>query len=716
MKKNFRIRRAAAPLGLAAALALTAIPAFGEEIEKTPAFPGAEGYGRYTTGGRGGSVYHVTNLNDSGEGSLRWALSQTGPRTIVFDVSGTIHLLSSLRIPENTTIAGQTAPGDGICLADYPVSLGANNIIRYMRFRLGNTYVTQDGADGWDGLSAMDSHDIIVDHCSVSWSIDECCSILGNVNTTLQWTLVAQSLVNSGHSKGAHGYGGNWGGTHASFHHNLLTHHTSRTPRLGPRPTTQENEIMDMRNNVMYNYGNLGCYGGEGMNVNIVNNYYRRGPASPTSTNGKRIAGVGIRTEAYCKTYPAYAPMLHVWGTYFVDGNMNHNYADVYADNWNNGFYNQIKASDNDGLWNDEIKEQIHLYEPIDFVATTTHPADVAYQRVLDYVGASLKRDSFDALMVDDVNRGRATYTGSGLSQGYVNSQNDNKPYGAGDDWNAWPELESLPALPDTDGDGIPDEWELANGLDPNKKADGNTLNAEGYTMLEVYMNSLVEHITEAQNAGGELLGEISYADPVQDEYVISVETNTGTSTVWAFPGDIRFYNEQGGSYEATSTGYLRMGRDYPHTLTLPLGAEIYAVKVTGKGRYSAAQLGNETGNDLVHLVEINGETIAQGEKTLPNRTAKPDGEFTHTLANPARQTMTMTFAVNNPDISEIVLYAREATGEVTGIGETVLTPEEERVMDENWYNLHGMRVAAPDGRPTEPGIYIHKGRKVAIR
>ncbi|MDE6526390.1 MAG: pectate lyase, partial [Muribaculaceae bacterium] len=265
-------------------------------MEKQPAFPGAEGFGRYTTGGRGGNVYHVTNLLDNGTGSLRWALSQAGPRTIVFDVSGTIHLSSGLSIPANTTIAGQSAPGDGICVADYPVTVGNNCIVRYMRFRLGNKNVLKNGADGWDGLSAMDSHDIIIDHCSISWSIDECCSVLGNVNTTVQWSMVDQSLVNAGHSKGAHGYGGNWGGSGASFHHNLVAHHGSRTPRLGPRPTTQLDERMDMRNNVIYNYGGNGCYGGEGMDVNIVNNYYKPGPATPSNARKYRIAGIGIRT------------------------------------------------------------------------------------------------------------------------------------------------------------------------------------------------------------------------------------------------------------------------------------------------------------------------------------------------------------------------------------------------------------------------------------
>ena len=326
---------------------LGVLPAVAQE--KTPAFPGAEGFGRYVTGGRGGAVYHVTNLNDSGEGSLRWALDKSGTKTIVFDVSGTIHLKSALNISKaNVTIAGQTAPGDGICVADYPVAIKTNNVIvRYLRFRLGNNNVTKDGADGWDGFGGFDQQDIIIDHCSVSWSIDECLSIYGNKNTTVQWCLVAQSLQDAGHSKGAHGYGGNWGGSGASFHHNLLAHHESRTPRLGPRYTTQLDERMDMRNNVIYNYAGNGCYGGEAMHVNIVNNYYKPGPgtAQISSTKQRRIASVGIRTDSYIKSYPDYAPTLHIWGKYYVDGNVNPKYSDVTEDNWTYGMYNQIKCS-----------------------------------------------------------------------------------------------------------------------------------------------------------------------------------------------------------------------------------------------------------------------------------------------------------------------------------------------------------------------------------
>lgn len=489
--------------------------------ELQPAFPGAEGFGRYVTGGRGGNVFHVTNLNDSGEGSLRWALSQAGIKTIVFDVSGTIELKSKLNIPSNTTIAGQTAPGDGICVADYPCAINGNNVIvRYMRFRLGNDYVTTNGADGWDGFGALDKNNYIIDHCSVSWSIDECLSCIGGKNITVQWCISAQSLRHAGHTKGNHGYGGNWGGSGASFHHNLMIHHESRTPRLGPRYTTQLDERMDMRNNVIYNWTGNGVYGGEAMTINIVNNYYKPGPGSPSGVKGMRIAAVNLRTTKYVTQYTAYKPTEHIWGKFFVDGNVNSKYSQVTEDNWTYGMYNQISNSDNDNLYTAVAKDTMRLRSPMPFPHTTTHSADVAYEKVLAYAGASLHRDSHDALMVSDCRDGIATYTGDYYEKkatsptegkknaaGIINSPYDNKPAGADDNWSPWPTLTSNIPPVDTDGDGIPDSWEEEHGLDPNNAEDGKIVAEDGYTNLEHYLNSLVEDITEAQLADGTIEG-----------------------------------------------------------------------------------------------------------------------------------------------------------------------------------------------------------------
>lgn len=482
---------------------------------RQPAFPGAEGYGMYTVGGRGGNVLHVTSLEDTEEeGTLRWALNQSGANTIVFDVSGTIHLRSALNVKRDyTTIAGQTAPGDGICVADYPFTIKANHvIIRYMRFRLGNRRVTEHEGDG---LGAMDKHDIIVDHCSVSWSVDECLSIYGNHNTTVQWCIVSQSMNNSGHSKGAHGYGGNWGGAGATYHHNLLCHHNSRVPRLGPRPGTQLEELLDLRNNVFYNWAGLGCYGGEAMDVNIVNNYYQPGPATLTRSEGiqKRIAAPGCRTTSYCKrtvdpvtgevTGNAWLPTWHMWGQIYVDGNVNPRWADVTADNWTLGVLDQIDKSGNDQTFNDSVAAYMHRTSPLDFYVVTTHDAETAYERVLAYAGASLHRDRVDTLMVHDSRHGVASFTGSNCAPGIINSQDDNRPSDADSTWSAWPVLVSTTAPTDTDRDGMPDAWETAHGLNPNDASDRNTIGADGYTMLEVYLAELVADITDAQAEGG---------------------------------------------------------------------------------------------------------------------------------------------------------------------------------------------------------------------
>ena len=472
------------------------------QFESAPAFPGAEGHGRFTTGGRGGKVYHVTRLTDDGQpGSFRHACNQAGRRTIVFDVSGTIYLTSELKLRNgNVSILGQTAPGDGVCIADYPFSISASNvIIRYMRFRLGNRNVANHEGDG---LGGMDQHNIVIDHCSVSWSVDECLSVYGSKNISVQWCYVDQSMVASGHSKGNHGYGGNWGGSGASYHHNLLAHHTSRSPRLGPRPSTQTDERMDLRNNVIYNWGGNGCYGGEGMNVNIVNNYYKPGPGTPSGTKGMRIAAIGIRTSEYTHHDTdkpnEWDKMWHVWGKYYVSGNVNAKYSEVTSDNWTYGMYNQISNSSVDNTFTETTRDTMRIERPIAYGYVTTHTAQKAYEMVTRYAGASLHRDSHDLYITEDVKTGTAKYSGAGQEgKGFINSQ---------DDAGGWPELATAEAPADTDGDGMPDEWETRYGLDPNNAADGSvcSLDEKGYyTNLEIYCNSLVENDIKAQNANG---------------------------------------------------------------------------------------------------------------------------------------------------------------------------------------------------------------------
>ena len=600
----------------AAAMALGAVPTADALADNLPAFPGAEGFGRYTTGGRGGAVYHVTKLDDDGsEGSFRWACNKSGVRTIVFDVSGTIYLKSALQLKKgNVTIAGQTAPGDGICIADYPFTIDSDNvIIRFMRFRLGNRHV--DKHEG-DGLGGMDRKNIIVDHCSISWSIDECLSVYGSKNITLQWNIVSQSLKKSGHSKGNHGYGGNWGGSGATYHHNLLAHHDSRVPRLGPRPGTQKDERMDMRNNVMYNWGGNGCYGGEGMTVNIAYNYYKPGPTTLKRTKAMqyRLAAPGIRTVDYCLNKAAIAayyktatgtavtkndvsgssdgtnnyveisgtkykidmttnkidvggkqvtvswndwkPMLHVWGKFYAEGNYNPNSADMNKDNFKYGIANQIDKSGNDKTYPGD--NAIKLTVPMPFEGVTTHTAQDAYEKVLAYAGASLHRDWVDEQMVNDTRKGIATSTGSGNTGGIINSQNDNKPAGAAADWSPWPDLvtDTSISVADTDGDGIPDYWEDANGLDKNNAADGNLTDAEGYTNLERYMNSLVADIMAKENEGGKFLsGTQTYDDA----------TGIADAAIYNKVADDRIYNLQGMQVENPIPGgiYIQNGKKF---------------------------------------------------------------------------------------------------------------------------------------------------------
>lgn len=586
-------------------------------MAQTPAFPGAEGFGMLTTGGRGGSVYHVTTLEDTNTaGSFRYACSRSEKRTIVFDVSGTIHLKSELKLSRgNVTIAGQTAPGDGICIADYPFVISADNvIIRFVRFRLGNEALKiNSNAHEGDGLGGMDRKNIIVDHCSVSWSIDECLSVYGSKDITVQWCIVSQSLRNSGHSKGAHGYGGNWGGSGATYHHNLMAHHDSRVPRLGPRQSTQTDERMDLRNNVFYNWAGNGCYGGEGMNVNIVNNYYKPGPATRKRSTAiqQRLAAPGIRTVDYCLdkattvsrynsvagtsltssnvtgsrsnginyvafggkkfeidmttntidvngtkvsvSWNGWKPMLHTWGKFYVEGNYNPDFPAMNADNFKYGVSNQIDRTGNDGTYPGDA--EVKTTTPIAYKDITTHSAEDAYEKVLAYAGASLHRDWVDDLMVSDTRGNVATYTGSGNNPGIINSQDDNKPSNAGADWSAWPILQSQTAPTDTDGDGMPDAWEDANGLNKNDANDGKTVGDDGYTNLERYMNSLVAHIMEGGMEGGTLL---------TDQQIYG-ETNGITSVINEKRNDNRIYNLQGIEVQnPTKRGiYIRNGKKF---------------------------------------------------------------------------------------------------------------------------------------------------------
>jgi len=456
------------------------------------AFPGAEGAGRFATGGRGGTVYEVITLNDAGAGSLRDAVSKPN-RTIVFRVSGIIYLSSTLKLAQdNITIAGQTAPGDGICIAGYPLSIQANNIIiRYLRFRHGDETNDPDDAMHANGGGY---HDIIIDHCSLSWSVDEVGSFYDIKNFTLQWCILSEALYHSVHPKGDHGYGGIWGGDMASFHHNLLADNTSRNPRFcGSRYTGKPaQEMVDFRNNVIYNWGNLNSvYGGEGGNYNMVNNYYKPGPATPgnlivSSASNKRNRILNYTSYYYSSDAAVYPDTL--WGgKFYINGNYVEGYPDVTADNW-------TKGVQKDGYPHAaELIATVKQDHPFPYEYIRTQTAEKAYKSVLDSAGAILpKRDVIDTRIINEAKNGTATYEGATYAQ--YNSTGISHPSGIIDSQNdvgGYPAYNSASASVDSDHDGMPDDWEKTKGLDPNNAADGNqfTLN-KSYTNLEVYQNS----------------------------------------------------------------------------------------------------------------------------------------------------------------------------------------------------------------------------------
>lgn len=439
------------------------------------AFPGAEGFGRFTSGGRGGDVYIVNNLDDeiknSPEGSLRWAINKKGVRTIVFAVSGTISLKGPLKVKNgDLTIAGQTAPGDGICMKNYTFTIGANNVIvRHMRFRCGDETLQSSAQDAMNG---KDSENIIIDHCSLSWSVDETGSFYDNKNFTLQWCILSESLYKSGHEKGEHGYGGIWGGEGASFHHNLLAHHTSRLPRFnGARFSTKpETELVDYRNNVIFNWGFQNAYGGEEGRQNMVNNYYKVGPAAKKGELQYRI--LALTQEFYD---PKINPDTLGAGLFFIDGNVVERFPDATSDNWK---YGVQKATP-------EQKLKSKVSTPFPFEPVTTQPAKEAYQLVLKQAGAiKPKRDVVDQRIVKEVKTGTCKYGGNwGAKSGIIDNQ---KSVGG------WPVLKPVPAPKDSDCDGMPDRWEKRKGLNPLDAADRNfDRDNDGYTNLEEYLNEL---------------------------------------------------------------------------------------------------------------------------------------------------------------------------------------------------------------------------------
>lgn len=438
------------------------------------AFPGAEGFGKYATGGRGGKIYVVSNLNDAGVGSFREAATQKEKRIIVFAVAGTIHLETNLSIAGDVTIAGQTAPGDGICLADRPVLLGGNNIIvRFLRFRMGDKYQRGgmiDGNGGDDAFGGTRKKNIMIDHCSMSWSTDEVFSVYGGDSTTLQWNLIAEPLNYSYHFEAGdkdyehHGYGAIWGGAHLSAHHNLFAHCVSRNPRFNGARLGATEELVDFRNNVIYDWGHNSVYGGEGGSYNIVANYYKPGPGT-----GKQVYNRIVNPSKTDKIG---------YGSFYVAENYMHENDKVTA-------ANELGVQFDKNITDDEQTGVLRTRE-FDVEKLPVESAKNAYIAILTSVGASFRRDTLDTRILREVVEKKGKFID--VQGGY--------PHGISYEAtvNAWPTLKSGVVKLDTDGDGIPDEWELANGLNPKDPGDASLIKkGTWYTNIELYINSIVK-------------------------------------------------------------------------------------------------------------------------------------------------------------------------------------------------------------------------------
>ena len=439
------------------------------------------GGGKEATGGsKSTTIYHISSLADDDAyqltpGTFRHAMMQTGARIIVFDVAGTIHLKAPITLTGlsagDLTILGQSAPGQGICIADYPIIIKQtqNIVMRFIRCRLGNESLIKDATTDYDALSVNDSRNILIDHCSFSWSVDECVSCYGNENFTLQYCFITESLRNAGHVKGAHGYGGIWGGQNATFHHNLLAHHDSRNPRFDhDYVDTKYAGPIDFVNNVVYNWGGNSAYGGEGSthgkggrHINMVANCFKPGPSTKSSVNTRLVdpwTTCSNCTDACGGTVTA--PKI-----YLTDNKMTSS-ADVTADNWK-GSTKSMSVAGTETRWTEGMT-----------LLDEEQTADEAYETVLTKAGCSWYRDAVDERIVNDVRNGSGSLI--------------DKPADVG----GWPDLNGESTIVDSDNDGMPDEWETEYGLDPDDRKDARlqTL-VEGYTNLEVYLCDKVKDL-----------------------------------------------------------------------------------------------------------------------------------------------------------------------------------------------------------------------------
>ena len=477
---------------------------------KLLAFPTARGFGKYVTGGRGCKVVEVTNLEDDpknpSEGSLRWALTVAGKEnaTIVFRVSGVIKIqpnaqkVRDLRANlKNVTIAGQTAPGEGILIRGGKMNFGGsdNLIIRNLRFRIGDIDEA-DLAKATDsrfikgaGFGLENAKHVIIDHCCFGWSGEENMTMYDNHFTTVQWCIVHEGLYDAGHQKGARSYANQWGGSPATYHHNLLAHNYNRSSRLnGASSTTEDrNVFMEYFNNVNYNWGKKNsCYGGENEagtysshECNFVGNYYKPGPSTPSGSYFMELSAA--------RSGKTLNPNPSRW--YFAD-NVMEGSSSATSDNWsaihNNTSYSVAGMKSETLVYPSPEVTRLDKcsFDDYDLYRTPTESAEEAYQHVLDRAG-TINRDQTELRIVNEVRNKQAQYKGTTLNKaGFIDSP---------DDAEGWPTYAAATPVVDNDHDGMADDWELAHGLNPADPEDGkHVASAEGYTALEVYLNSLM--------------------------------------------------------------------------------------------------------------------------------------------------------------------------------------------------------------------------------
>ena len=748
-------------------LTMAAMALAGWSMAQAPAFPGAEGFGRYTTGGRGGKVIHVTNLNDSGEGSLRQAVSGSDKKIVVFDVAGIIALESDLHIGANTTILGQTAPGSGVTLRYYTVNYDGDNIIvRFMRFRRGEEVNKNDGADAtW----TRHHRNIILDHCSFSWSIDEVASFYDNRDFTMQWCTIAEALNNAGHNKGAHGYGGIWGGKGASFHHNFLAHLNNRSPRFnGARygwdgydqdvyPNTVQAERVDFRNCLVYNWGTGGCYGGPGGGfINMVNNYYKAGPGTK---NKNRVTECSTASSGNSDGAPA--ELIGMKSRYYINGNYVHGYGANY--DWQGVTYDNGRNTFTDpaGYYGEGegATVSVRLDEPIEAGTVTTHDAETAFEKVRQYAGASLSRDAQDARYAEEAAQGMAIYTGSVTKlPGILDVVADQGGY-------TLPSA-TRPEAFDEDGDGIADSWERVNGLNPSDPSDATTYSldpAKYYTNIEVYANSLVQDIMLAGNAdaisaveeyypaytmtNGTQVEAINLPDDLPQDPEDLTDVATGTITWTLASGGVEEATVSGDLANHIASTSMEIGSNLTTDGTRNINGTTFTELTTAKKQSTAAssnrvkftvtpanglyftptavklmlsRIGTDSGVYDLAWQNSTGETaiVTGGDIKRNNEGGGWYSDITQTIsgniAAMGEQAM-LLYIYNVNDGKQTAIANVVIVGKVQQIANGIKDASTAEVESVEYYNLQGVRTTAPG-----KGVYImvskHADGKQTVR